>query len=50
MPNAMMPMNLMPLTYSVDFMRQKVLGPLEPLMLPGDMAALDLHRTPTAPP
>lgn len=41
---------LMPLTYSVDVMRQAVLGPLEPLMLLGDIAALDLHRAPTAPP
>jgi hypothetical protein len=33
---------LMPLTYSVDAMRQTVLGPLGPLMLLGDMAALRL--------
>lgn len=36
---------LMPLTYAVDAMRQTVLGPLEPLMLLGDMAALSLFLT-----
>jgi ABC-2 type transport system permease protein len=33
---------LMPLTYAVDAMRQTVLGPLEPLMLLADSAALGL--------
>jgi ABC-2 type transport system permease protein len=33
---------LMPLTYSVDAMQQTVLGPLEPLRLLGDAAALSL--------
>ena len=33
---------LMPLTYSVDAMRQTVLGPLEPLTLLGDVVALSV--------
>jgi ABC-2 type transport system permease protein len=33
---------LMPLTYGVDFMRQTVLGPLEPLTLLADFVALGL--------
>jgi ABC-2 type transport system permease protein len=33
---------LMPLTYSVDAMQQTILGPLEPLRLLGDAAALSL--------
>lgn len=32
----------MPLTYSVDAMRQTVLGPLEPLTLLGDVVALSV--------
>jgi ABC-2 type transport system permease protein len=43
MPGFLQPVAyLMPLTYAVDAMRQTVLGPLEPLMLLGDMAALSL--------
>ncbi|MBN1813437.1 MAG: ABC transporter permease [Anaerolineae bacterium] len=33
---------LMPLTYAVDAMRQSVLGPLDPMMLPADLGALSL--------
>lgn len=43
MPDFLRPVAyLMPLTYSVDALRQTILGPSKPLMLLGDVAALSL--------
>jgi ABC-2 type transport system permease protein len=43
MPNFLRPVAyLMPLTYSVDALRQAMLGLSNPLMLLGDVAALSL--------